>query len=104
MTATFSIEKGEMGGKSSHSKVSRPGRTRLHICIHVGMWRSGACLCPGIDESAWVPDGSPLAVAARARRRVGARGGEVTVSGGRKAALELGVGLSLSAAGGWRSE
>jgi len=95
MTATFSIEKGEMGGKSSHSKVSRPGRTRLHICIHVGMWRSGACLCRGIDESAWVPDGSPLAVAARARRRVGARGGEVTVSGGRKAALGQARGAGL---------
>ena len=90
MTATFSIEKGEMGGKSSHSKGSRPGRTD-----HMGMWRSGACLCPGIDESAWVPDGSPLAVAARARRRVGARGGEVTVSGGRKAALGQARGAGL---------
>jgi hypothetical protein len=37
MTATFSIEKGEMGGKSSHSKVSRPGRTRLHA----SMWACG---------------------------------------------------------------
>ena len=80
-----------MGGKSKRGEQTRPDwqAATPHPC------GGGACLCPGIDESAWVPDGSPLAVAARARRRVGARGGEVTVSGGRKAALGQARGAGL---------
>jgi hypothetical protein len=45
MTVTFSIEKGEMGGKSSHSKVRRVDQTRADQTgkqqrpIHVAEWR-----------------------------------------------------------------
>ena len=94
MTATFSIEKGEMGGKSSHSKVSRPGRTRLHA----SMWACGGVAlvsAQALMNRRGYRTGAPLAVAARARRRVGARGGEVTVSGGRKAALGQARGAGL---------